>query len=286
MQKRIFLLLVIITCNSIHYKSFSQEWSRKYEEYKTSLDKTEQWYNDKSGETTEKLISLADKKNKKRFKATDIRSIVQSCADTMIYITSLQRVGTYYDQDSLCVPGKVLNTSSYVLWFTIPNELNRKLLSIGENTQADDSITYKVRIAEMLGLPISESEEQHRYKVFTFKVSLNRILRPAFNPDPYINKVTYTPSNSYSSQIWNEYESWLTKKWESTFPSTNIDSCDIYKYYPFTGLGYTYDWGSNDKDNHYGLSEFIIIENSDFTFVSCKPLWEYITDLQKKHKKR
>ncbi|MFI3263429.1 MAG: hypothetical protein R3Y26_11080 [Rikenellaceae bacterium] len=288
-QRAILLLLIIIGSTSIN-QAYSQAWSRKYEEYKASLDETEQWYKHKSGETTEKLISLADKKKRKGLKATDISPVVQwyanSKTDTMIYITSLQKVGTYYDQDSLCVPGKVLNTSNYVLWFTIPNEFNKKLLSIGEGLQAKDSITFKVRLAEVLGLPISETEAQHRYKVFTFKVAQSKVLRPAFNPDPNINKITYSPSNSYSSQVWENYEKWLTEKWQETFPNADADSSNLYKYYPFTGLGYTYDWGSEDNNNHYGLSEFIIIEKSDFTFVSCKALWDYYIDLQKKHKKR
>jgi hypothetical protein len=35
----------------------------------------------------------------------------------------------------------------------------------------------------------------------------------------------------------------------------NYNNQGTYKNYPWTGLGYTYDWGSS---NNVGLSEFIV----------------------------
>jgi hypothetical protein len=36
--------------------------------------------------------------------------------------------------------------------------------------------------------------------------------------------------------------------------------CDLYDRYPWTQLGYTYDWDPKNK-THIGLSEFIISSN-------------------------
>jgi hypothetical protein len=43
---------------------------------------------------------------------------------------------------------------------------------------------------------------------------------------------------------------------------SRYDQCELYDKYPWTQLGYTYDWSSENK-THYGLSEFVIDENKN-----------------------
>jgi len=70
---------------------------------------------------------------------------------------------------------------------------------------------------------------------------------------------------SFPDNATAEYKAWF-------------DSNIIYSYYPmqypWTRLGYTYDWGSSES--HVGLSEFVLAQNSTVTVKSVTPTGEYL----------
>jgi hypothetical protein len=49
--------------------------------------------------------------------------------------------------------------------------------------------------------------------------------------------------------------------WLTDFTRQSYKDSSEYKQYPFTQLGYTYDWNPRNKD-HIGLSEFVVRKNS------------------------
>ena len=115
---------------------------------------------------------------------------------------------------------------------------------------------FTLRAAQLLGLPANNS---NTYFVELW-VKPESLFRPT--PDNEINDTT--ASLVFPADASTDYKNWF---------NGNI----IYSYYPmkypWTRLGYTYDWGST---NHIGLSEFVIKHNSTVTVESATPTVEYL----------
>ncbi len=92
-----------------------------------------------------------------------------------------------------------------------------------------------------------------------FYADLNALIRPAFNPD------IKTPMSllDYADNTPHEFKNWLNKKIHNAYENE--------PHYPFTRLGYTYDWGSiNPRAD--GLSEFVVPKG---TLVKVKSILTY-----------
>ncbi len=118
------------------------------------------------------------------------------------------------------------------------------------------------RFEQLIGLP-----PQKGYTHYTFMwVNPSDLFRPA--PD---NRVD-SPKTSleYPPNTTAEYKRWF---------ENNLDYSYTDHLYPFTGMGYTYDWL---KDKHpYGLSEFVLKKGSKATVemtLTNDELFEYLTD--------
>lgn len=59
-------------------------------------------------------------------------------------------------------------------------------------------------------------------------------------------------ADSFSDDVSEDYKEWF---------DANIISRYFEGQYPWTRLGYTYDWADNGEE--YGLSEFVVRKNSD-----------------------
>ena len=127
------------------------------------------------------------------------------------------------------------------------------------------------RMIQQLGL----SPKDTIADVNEFFVNLNDIFRPC--PDPDITdmeclvNVLVLNKNSTSPQVpWfcpqkNEKIEQVGQKWAKVSEShfewmcdnwiKSFENKDIYDNYPWTGLGYTFDWGT---EHGIGLSEFVV----------------------------
>jgi len=126
-----------------------------------------------------------------------------------------------------------------------------------------------MRIAQLLGLPPSDA--QNKACFLEMWVSPRDLFRPS--PDPEITdheaeidfpSADYsTPFRTYSTSElvytdqacdqpgncgFKDYQSYIKNRRQYIYTSNSP--------YPWTGLGYTYDWGNPDK--HIGLSEFVV----------------------------
>lgn len=114
-----------------------------------------------------------------------------------------------------------------------------------------------LRAAQLIGLPANTS---NTYFVELW-VNPQSLFRPT--PDNEINDTVATLI--FPSSATTDYKEWF---------NNNI----IYSYYPmkypWTRLGYTYDWGNTA--NHVGLSEFVLRQNSTVTVKSVTPTIEYL----------
>ena len=69
-------------------------------------------------------------------------------------------------------------------------------------------------------------------------------------PPPDITETEMT--DAFSEEVDEDYKEWF---------DSNIISSYFDGKYPWTRLGYTYDWADNGEE--YGLSEFVVRKNSE-----------------------
>jgi len=156
------------------------------------------------------------------------------------------------------------------LWVTVVPEMKNFLVG-------KECPPTKERIVQVLGLhPINSSYEV----LVEMWVDPKILFRPS--PDPEITDHEAELANRIGTSIWWEYPSdqnafltlddsvfflesaWSTlgnltfQEWYENRAATiyNTSGAESTWGWPWTRLGYTYDWG--DKDNHVGLSEFVV----------------------------
>lgn len=120
---------------------------------------------------------------------------------------------------------------------------------------------YIIRTKQLLGLPPGS----YCSRVAEFWVKPEDLYRPAYNYE-----IAGTSSDIFfDGTETTDYKTWF---------NANI----IYSYYPerdgtpypWTRLGYTYDWGNENSE--VGLSEFVVKEESQIIVKSLETLEEYL----------
>jgi len=101
-----------------------------------------------------------------------------------------------------------------------------------------------LRLEQLLGLPPNYGNN----RFVELWIDLNDLFRPS--PDPGISdreaELDFPVSNRYVT-ISAEHIRWFTNKKNTSYGPNG---------YPWTRLGYTYDWGNPESE--VGLSEFVI----------------------------
>lgn len=146
--------------------------------------------------------------------------------------------------------------------------------------------TYRMK--QQLGLPPSE----RLTGVVELFVSLSDIFRPCADPEisdmecqvsiPISNTNTTDPEVPWYCPSENEEIIQTGAAWAIVAKAQFVWMCEnwkvsylneqIYENYPWTGLGYTYDWG---KEDGIGLSEFVVPKGTTVVFHSKKSVDEY-----------
>jgi hypothetical protein len=151
----------------------------------------------------------------------------------LLVVTWKQNVNYY----KLYIDSAFYNTGSHPLWVTAVPELKERM----RNYKTKD---HDLRLKQLLGLPPNSV-----YSYFVeFWVKPKDLFRPC--PDKEISDKSCSlcfPENTDST-----YSKWIN--------NNRIDryyQCELYNRYPWTQLGYTFDWNSGNK-SHVGLSEFVI----------------------------
>lgn len=142
---------------------------------------------------------------------------------------------TWHDYEEPCAPGDSLAHQD--IWAT----------SLGEMTdwyrENGSGVTdWDLRFAQLLGMP----DDGSCTRFSAFWIAPSAVIRPA-----YVTDVTAQMENGYDQITDEAYLTWF---------QDNI----LYSYfeseYPWTRLGYTYDWSGGDSP--YGLTEFLIADGS------------------------
>ncbi|HSA02339.1 MAG TPA: hypothetical protein P5055_16540, partial [Candidatus Paceibacterota bacterium] len=119
-----------------------------------------------------------------------------------------------------------------------------------------------LRIKQVLGMPPTAANDT----VVEFWVSPDYLFRPT--PDPEIGDTTAelvdgrnAPLMSSSFRVSPYYVEWFN----NTYITRNYGMTNgVFTGYPWTRLGYTYDWAST-RPPHVGLSEFVIPSGTLYT---------------------
>ena len=155
-----------------------------------------------------------------------------------VLAVSWQNDTSYYITDS----SGVYNTGNYLMWITIVPDLKTRI----EYLSKKKSLT-QLRIEQLLGLP-----PLNKKKYFVeFWVKPEDIFRPC--PDNEIVDAECElcfPDNTDTTYI----------KWFNSNRSNTYFNCNLYNNFPWTQLGYTYDWNPDNK-SHIGISEFVVKKN-------------------------
>ena len=112
---------------------------------------------------------------------------------------------------------------------------------------------WDVRLKQLLG--ISAKKKFTHFSALWVKPA--DLVRPAYQTDVTVDSMTLKFDESFDDYSVDKDFKVSFKHW---FDKTRTRSYDKKNGYPWTRLGYTYDWGSSDKK--YGLTEFLILKDS------------------------
>lgn len=161
-------------------------------------------------------------------------------------------VVTWTKYESSYPVNETVVTSWGETWVTVVPEIQ---IFFKNQVNADTNAT--LRAAQLLGLPANTT---NTYFIELW-VNPQSLFRPTADNEINDTKAAIT----FPADTTAEYKEWF---------NNNI----IYSYYPmtypWTRLGYTYDWG--DTASHVGLSEFVIKQNSTVTVKSVTPTTQYL----------
>jgi hypothetical protein len=141
---------------------------------------------------------------------------------------------SYYKNDSL---SGFFNTGNYPIWVTAAPYLKKEAKSF-------PAVSRDMRLRQLLGLP---PNAQYSYFV-EFWVRPADLFRPC--PDKEIN-------DSLCDLCFPPKTDSVHINWINGNRISRYYNCGTYDNYPWTQLGYTYDWNPENK-THVGLSEFVI----------------------------
>lgn len=143
------------------------------------------------------------------------------------------------------------------LWVTTGNELPEWYRNPGNGVNAEN---IALKTARLLGLPTSSLAQYNA--VVELWIDPDKVFRPTRDPNRAAQP-TALPTQDFAAKpaymTDNDYDKFKT--WYIANIASSYNDPDPNKQYPWTQLGYTYDWGG-DQDtlaSIAGLSEFVIL---------------------------
>ena len=164
-------------------------------------------------------------------------------------------------------PDRKINTSKFLSWVTTAPELQ----NLCQNRSFGRKEGLDLRLKQLLGLP--PNIEKNYF--IEFWVTPKDLFRPCLDQGVYdVNCNLSFPENG----------SLQYKKWINDLRIESYYNAEWDKNYPWTQLGYTYDWNSKNKNN-FGASEFVIDKNKDIFINKIYTTEDYCNFKKPKHYK-
>ena len=143
----------------------------------------------------------------------------------------------YYDD----YEGKPYDLSAdFGVWLAPPEQIR-------EFFNACDRPFSVERLEQAYGLP----PESGYTRIVTMWIHPSDLVRPC--PDPEVSDMVCGVDFPVGQAVHidDSYKQWFANRRETIY------DCEKVNCYPWTGLGYTYDWGPDAKDSHVGFSEYV-----------------------------
>lgn len=141
---------------------------------------------------------------------------------------------------------------------------DKEIASLAEELQkADDA---EERLKQIIGF----APDSEHSTVTGLWVDTQNVKRPAYQSDPTMENM----SNSFDETVDEEFKAW--------FDDNTLWSY-YYGEYPWTRLGYTYDWADNGTE--YGMTEFIIEDGAEVTVEFTETTEEFLNRITNNEKK-
>ncbi len=146
-------------------------------------------------------------------------------------------------------------TQSWPIWISTAPQLLERM-------ESDQYTDTNKRLLQLLGLP---PNAQYNYFIEFW-------VRPAdlFRPCPDAEITDRNCSLCFPENVNAGHKAWINANRVSRYYS-----CELYDKYPWTQLGYTYDWNPENTD-HIGLSEFVIRANAQIKVKATYTTQEYL----------
>ncbi len=161
------------------------------------------------------------------------------------------------------------------VWVTPVPELQQ----FCQNYTPTAEVSLPYRLNQLLGLPPDNPDKVRQ--VVHLWVSPNDVFRPSFDPEirDRTSEIGFRPDSWYGT-LSADYRDWFDRQYQQRYASDGVA-------YPWTQLGYTYDWGNvedwhsidGDRPSEVGLSEFVIREQATVDVANvatveayCQPL--------------
>ncbi|WP_020538947.1 hypothetical protein [Lewinella cohaerens] len=169
-------------------------------------------------------------------------------------------VATWQNDTTYYVPNPstgYYNTGNYPIWVTLAPQLQQQCQTpaFGRREGLD------LRLKQLLGLP-PDTKKQYFVE---FWVQPKDLFRPC--PDPEITDGSC--DLAFPADVSEDHKEWINDLRLASYYNP-----DWNKNYPWTELGYTYDWNRKNKTN-IGLSEFVVQKNSNLVIHNISRTEEY-----------
>ena len=161
------------------------------------------------------------------------------------------------------VPGTTTIATEELTWVTIPYDLSDHAVAF---EACADSLQLRIRLLQLLGLPPDDGSD----RIAFFYVRSQDLRRPT--PDPEVDDCT--ASLHFPENTPEHYRTWFAANTDFSYNSSTP--------YPWTRLGYTYDWHNADRSNAnssnihvQGLSEFIVHPGAKMEVQRVTGIWSW-----------
>jgi hypothetical protein len=176
------------------------------------------------------------------------------------------KVVTWKSQDSyekfLKPNTQTSSSESYVIWITLAPKMKELCSAFLRAHPKADKKALDARLKELLGLNPS-----WEYDVFVeLWVSPEDLFRPCVDPIPNDSACDLSFGQD-TPKVKN------IKDYKAFYQNLYFNDFHASPGVPWTGLGYTYDWGNPKSE--VGLSEFILSPSSPYTIEQAVPTEEY-----------
>jgi hypothetical protein len=163
-----------------------------------------------------------------------------------------------------------LTTGKDRLWVTLAGEVQATCRSWNLHGDA-----LRRRLEQLLGLPMDSPPQYRKTNFVIMQVPRDKVDRPCLgldDKDPLQPVCTLTTATTTTATTTPELRNFVLQQMAGSYVLQNPDGPG----YPFTRLGYTYDWHAESAArNHYGASEFVIAPDSTVTVLAQFTTDEY-----------